>query len=356
MNRKRRVVILILLAVLSLAGLALLMSLRRPRLYTVTILPSLGGARTIPHAINDRDQIVGLADTNGAGTHLFLWDRRKGMQDLGPADQGDYFLNNAGQIAGTMVNPNGKHRAFLWDPNEGRATLEMPGIEESFALGLNNHGQVVGYSKSDRHPMRAFRWDRTNGMQELSAFGEGWSRACVINDAGQIFALSSKGRSPDWPSFWDPRVATSAVTLPGNDFYDMNSDGCVVGRFLSFDSGDFAMVFWRSGTGIEELFPLPGPMGDAPRLNDACQILYSENRRSRLEWLSKKLFGPRRWTCLRDPHRGRIPLDAYLPRGMGSFLARDLNGKGSIIGVLQTRDGKRSRGVLLVPVPERWGR
>lgn len=353
MIHKRRFVVLIVAAGLLLAGLGSMILLRPARRYEVTFLPSLGGARTIPHAINDRRQVVGVADTNGAGTHVFLWDRQKGMQDLGPAGQHGYFLNNAGQIAGTMADPNGEHHAFLWDPNEGRTVVKIPGGGESFAFGLNNQGEMVGLTNTARHPMRAFRWDKASGLEDIAAFGESWSRARSINDAGQIFALAAKGTADSWPYFWDRRATTLGKALPGGDFHDMNNDGCIVGQFFSFDTKGHAMVLWRSGTGLEELFPIDQQDLGTVKLNDAYQVLYSQKHRSQLERVSQRRFPPRENWYLWDADRGRVLLNEQVPSGADDFMAGDLNNAGDVVGFVVSKDGSGCQAVLLEPISER---
>ena len=130
-KRKKRVLIL----ASSLVALVVLLLWRPwlPKLYTVTVLPTLGGNFVLPLAINERGQVAGFADVpKAAGAtsttyHLFLWDRTTGIQDLGPVCQGQVVMNDAGQIAGTMTDPNGQKRAFLWDPNHGRTILPTLG-------------------------------------------------------------------------------------------------------------------------------------------------------------------------------------------------------------------------------------
>ncbi len=118
--------LLVVIAVIAVLGtLAVFALLRRPsKLYSVTVLPSLGGAWTWACSINDRGQVVGIAQTPGAQYHLFLWDHEQGMRDLGPASGGSYVtlgkcpaVNNAGQILAAVRDANGGCQATLLDPN-----------------------------------------------------------------------------------------------------------------------------------------------------------------------------------------------------------------------------------------------
>ncbi len=132
--KKKRLIILSLCAILLIT--AILITLLRPHhqgLYKVTYLPSLGGQFTLPCSINDRGQIAGFSKVKNRIYHLFLWDREKGIQDLGPVMNRDVYINNSGQIAATMRDPNGHGRAFIWDPNQGRCILPTLGGERANA-------------------------------------------------------------------------------------------------------------------------------------------------------------------------------------------------------------------------------
>ena len=152
MKAKRRVVIVILAVTLGLAMLMVLRIHRRPRLYRVIILPSLGGSVTYPHAINDRGHVVGYSRTAQGDFHLFLWDRERGIEDLGDIDRGQpsgrLDINNAGQIAGTTEAADESKQAFIRDPNGAMRLLGTLGGSWSGAVTLNNHGQVAGTSEA----------------------------------------------------------------------------------------------------------------------------------------------------------------------------------------------------------------
>ena len=113
MKTKRRLLLLASAAALVLVGLIVLIPRRHVQLYKVTVLPAIGLWRTWPKAINDRGQVAGFADVAVVGRfHLFIWDQDNGMKDLGPMDADDIDINNAGQITGTMTDPNGNKQAF----------------------------------------------------------------------------------------------------------------------------------------------------------------------------------------------------------------------------------------------------
>lgn len=376
MKSKRRLQIALTVLALALVGLIVLVQHRHVQLYKVTVLPSLGATFTRPAAINDRGQVAGLADVAG-GTHLFIWDRENGIQDLGPTL--GVGINNAGQIVGTMTDPNGNWQAFLWDPEDGKQMLGTLDRAQSMASGLNNQGQVVGtlYPASRRPPgtplgtRQAFIWDKSNGMRNLCPSEQWESGASAINDAGLVMGYMGARRSHRRQElcFWDstdPAGHMPPLHSPINysNVSDLNNNGYVLGKMYHLDEGgdwdkdqDWTFL-WRKGASfesIEYLFPLEHSVGPLI-FNDANQVLYGEKRISSLERFSKKYFGPYTQYCLWDPKRGKIVLDDQIPREMGKLLnVRAINNKGCIVGVIRSRGLGSEFGVLLEPIPEHWG-
>ena len=364
MRPKRRLAMISLAVALVVAGFLVFVQFRHEKLYKVTVLPSLGGRITRPCAINDHGQIAGLAEAVGGGYHLFLWNREKGMQDLGPTSESALDINNAGQIAGTMEDPNGNVRAFLWDPKDGKQMLGTLGGPDSIAWALNNRGQVVGASSPAMGVPRAFIWDKTSGMRDIGPHGGRGSGAVAINDAGQVLGFleaDTISRQPK-PCFWDLAhgTNTSGIPLPSSDDYpggsDINNSGYVVGRKYHWDKDEYYVYIWRKDAGLEWLFPLEHSAGPLV-LNDANQVLYSEKYYSWFEWLSKRFFSPYTRRYLWDPKRGRILLDGHVPRRMGELtMVQDLNNKGCIVGVIRSKVMAYHLTVLLEPIPDRWNK
>ena len=88
-------------------------------------------------------------------------------------------------------------------------------------------------------------------------------------------------------------------------------------------------------------------------VNDANQVVYTEEHRSRWEQYSTRLFPPRHYGYLWDPERGRIALNRYLPSQSVRFEVRDLNNKGGILGIAHLKGGRVRLPVLLEPILER---
>jgi probable HAF family extracellular repeat protein len=101
MKPKRQLLLIASAIALAVVGLIAWRSARHEQLYKVTVLPTLGGWKMQPTAINDKGQVVGTVEDSSGVFHLFLWDRDKGMKDLGPMDAENLDINNASEIAGS---------------------------------------------------------------------------------------------------------------------------------------------------------------------------------------------------------------------------------------------------------------
>jgi probable HAF family extracellular repeat protein len=358
MKGKHRTIIL----VCATAGLVLAVLLwpgpKAMPLYRVIVLPSLGGPMTVPSAINNHGQIVGYSEATDGSCHLCLWEPNGYVQDLGPAVHTRYYLNDAGQIAGMMRDPNGNHVAFVRDPAGSVRMLGTLGGTESVAQGLNNRGQVVGWSRTAEGLKHAFVWDQTAGMRDLSAPEGDDGEARAINNRGQIIGAPD-GRV-GWPTLWTPAGSTWA-TEPLQSLFggcDINSGGYMAG-WQSLPGGRRCMVLWRSGDLPKVLFPLDYEIERCRTINDANQVLFTEWHHHVLRYVTLGRLVP--WPIeywIWDPNRGRIPLNPQVLTRRGEiFEAFDLNDSGCIVGRVTGRDWTRGtyvRPVLLEPIHERW--
>ena len=91
--------------------------------WTITEIPTLGGAQSIGFAMNDSGQVIGSSWVAGdTSSHTFLYSRGK-VTDLYPFNSQklqtiDMGINNAGQIAsGSIVN--GVYAPAVYDSKTG---------------------------------------------------------------------------------------------------------------------------------------------------------------------------------------------------------------------------------------------
>jgi len=162
-------------------------------------LPS--GTSSAAFAINNSDVIAGAADFDGKVNHAVSWTHLK-IMDLGTlplgAGSSARAINDRGQIVGFSDTPDGVH-AFLYTDGAMR-DLGTLGSDPSKASGVNNHGEVVGASNVTNSKRHAFLW-RKGQMTDLNDFlpaGTPWvlQDAFSINDGGQIVCSARrKGES-----------------------------------------------------------------------------------------------------------------------------------------------------------------
>ncbi len=363
MKAKRRLLFVVSTVALVLVALVMLIPNRHEQLYKVTVLPSLGLRQTLPTAINDRGQVVGLADVTGK-PRLVLWDWDNGMKDLGPMDVDNFDINNAGQIAGTMTDANGNKQAFFWGPNDGIQLLGTLDGTESFARALNNKGQVVGFSEYIKD-QQAFIWDKTGGMRKLTPDEKQYTKATAINDAGLVLGEILTGIDTDqWsPCYWDSTDPATTPTVADISPQDnplrvegINNNGHVLARTRRRREGMHWFCLWHRDAELKWLFPVENPWGPVV-FNDANQVLYSERHVSPLQRLSKTFFPSYTVHCLRDPKRGKVVLNEQIPRKLGKLMyVTDINSRGCIVGWIRLQGSDQITGVLLEPIPERWGK
>ena len=345
--RGYRVSVALLLAAV-LAGLLIFALNWHSRLYRVTILPRLGTRVVMPCSINDHSQIVGFCQGR-----FYLWERGKDWRELGRAsERSGLYINNAGQIAGTIDDPNGlKQEAFLWDPADGTRLLGTLGDAYSEVHALNNLGQVVG--ESGEH---AFIWDKPGGMRNL-----GPHSALAINDSGQVI-VCSYGR---YLLMESNHTDAAPIEIPpikgryGGGIYGINNNGYVLSQGLNPNNGrDYAFI-WHPDRGIEWLFSVRGRVPHMAALNDANQVAVSESvlYSAWYKRLTRRNPRPYRQSFLWTRQRGRVLLDKYVRDRSGDYLTiAGLNNNGCVIGTVHRDTGSVFRAVLLEPIPERWGK
>lgn len=172
---------------------------------------TLGGPDAFPSVINQRGQVAGFSYTNSTPDpntslptyHPFLWERDKGMRDLGgfggAATASVNGLNERGQVVGGLDLPGDQEwHPFLWD---GKKLLDLTappfGSGKGEANSINEAGEVVGAASlplncpgtSDPNT-HAFLW-RHGGMTDLGALpGAPKSRADFINSKTQVVGVS----------------------------------------------------------------------------------------------------------------------------------------------------------------------
>lgn len=110
-------------------------------------LSTPGGTWSQAISINNKGEVLGMADFAGGRTDFFIWDSVNGFTRLN-LDTAKYNLlsmNDMGQIVGYSYRPN---TAVVFDrTTKHMDVLSMPNQWSSIAYGINNSGEIVGYSE-----------------------------------------------------------------------------------------------------------------------------------------------------------------------------------------------------------------
>jgi probable HAF family extracellular repeat protein len=199
--------------------------------------------------------------SNGTQSRAFLWQDGE-KQDLGTLGTGNdalaFFVNEAGQVAGfayTNSTPNPTtglptFHPFLWDKEKGMQDLGSFGGTAVINLnGLNQRGQVVGSltlpGDATWHP---FLWDGKK-LIDLGTFGGDQDYGNWINDAGEVVGQGAFPGDQEFHGFlWKKGRKTDLGLLPGDFFSDtsaINSRSQIVG--ISGNSTSASAVLWENG-------------------------------------------------------------------------------------------------------------
>jgi uncharacterized membrane protein len=116
-------------------------------------LGTLGGNVGVAYFANNSGQVTGDSNLAGDQTqHAFIWDKRRGLKDLGILTGGTFsianWINESGEVVGAgddAVTVNG----ILWKNGAIVNLGVLPGDCYSEALSINSRGQIIGHSSPD---------------------------------------------------------------------------------------------------------------------------------------------------------------------------------------------------------------
>ena len=221
---------------------------------------------------------------NPAGTQerTFLWQDGV-MQDLGTLGgpdagligfKGNVEMNERGQVVAcslTSLTPNPDTGLppvdpFLWDKEKGMLDLGSLGGASGCAINLNNRGQVVGYSSLAEHPgacltggpgCHPFLWDR-GVLTDLGTLGGTFGFSNSVNETGEaVGAATTQGDQAFHAFLWKKGIMTDLGTVPGDSCsgaFAINSKGQVVGNSGDCSANFFNHAFlWEDGGPMVDL-------------------------------------------------------------------------------------------------------
>jgi probable HAF family extracellular repeat protein len=216
-----------------------------------------------PFSIYD---LLNFNSTGGTETRAVLWDQSGNVRDLGTLGGPDAFallVNNHGQVTGwsytnSIVNATTglpTFHPFLWEKGKGMLDLGTLGGTVAQAVnGMNELGQVVGSTTlagdEVHHP---FLWDGRR-MIDLGTFGGNNGEADWVNDAGEVVGIAQRpefcttgpggGEAFLWRRGILERLGTTAGLNNSEGVY-VNSKGQVVGYSFTCDFSAFDAFLWE---------------------------------------------------------------------------------------------------------------
>ena len=280
-------------------------------------LGGLGGQNTWMNwgEINDFGQIVGMSETAvpdpngedicGFGTKLtcrpFLWQEfhMRALPTLGGNNGQASAINNRGQIVGMAedgtvdstcpanVANNRTELPVLWENGRAHA-LPLPGDDpDGFAFWINDHGHAVGTTGNCSNPnTHAVSWESDTGtVKVLKDLGNGnGGIAYSNNDRGQIVGsvfVNPGGFPIRYGALWEhdkltilkPQFEDTAAIATG-----INNQGQVVGSAWNSDFNWSHAFIYQDGvmTDLNTLFPKEANLHlhatMANKINDRGQI------------------------------------------------------------------------------------
>src|ERR1017187_3466171 len=298
----------------------------------MTPLPLLGGNNGSIGNINNRGEVVGIAENgnsdpdcphtvspSGTGPHVLdfeavVWGPRQGeIRVLRPLPHYTVgvalWINDLGEAvgaSGTCANTGlpplafGPH-AVIWERDGTAHDLGNLGGTANMGLSINNQGQVVGAStltdKSMPTESHAFLWTKETGkMRDLGTLsGDTASAGLGINDGGDVVGASCDADGNPRAYLWRNGVMTDLNTLvpAGSPLFllfagAINNRGEIAGWGVT-EAGDVHAFLATPSNGpfVSESFS-PEPQGETRRM-----VLSEDARRQLQQRLPFGRFGGR---------------------------------------------------------------
>jgi uncharacterized membrane protein len=229
---------------------------------------------TIPTAINDWGQVVGIAGAPD-GFAPVLWTRDRVTRLPGLEGDRPSAINNAGQIAGF------REGACLFWPGADQEPVVMGTLGGSMCqvLGMNDRGEVVGFSAVADDILYGFIW--RDGEFQVAHNAPGFVDGTRTISGSQLVDINDRGLAVG--SAWTPRGYEFVRWTGQGDLQTLTDPGVIAGAINGWGwaagivgSSNLVLVD-RTGE-ARHAGTLTGPVG-LPQLhmNDRFQLAWNTN-------------------------------------------------------------------------------
>ncbi|HTB13483.1 MAG TPA: hypothetical protein VK752_18010 [Bryobacteraceae bacterium] len=275
-------------------------------------LPTLGGDNAMAFALNNRSQVIGVAENS---THDALcpapqlldfkpvvWGPAPNAITALPTLPGDTVgfalgINDLGQVVGstgdcsntvvTAVGLLAGPHAVLWENGSAIDLGNLGGKTMGKAAAINNRGEVAGFSDLADGTVHSFLWTRDAGMHDLGALnGDVLGDPAGINNSTQVVGGSCDSSGNCRAFLWQSNVLSDLNSLIPADSplylvyaLGINDVGEIVGFAVETNTGDvhaYVATPIRGESGKPNLVP-------APSISGSTRVTLPENVRRLLQ-------------------------------------------------------------------------